>query len=179
MTNRLSLALWEWIRVLILAFLLAWIIKNYIFAPYTVKGASMEPTLHHKERIVVNRLVSADNLQRGDIVIIKGDNKNYVKRVIGLPGDHIKMENDQLLINGELKREPYLEENKKAAEEMGLLLTGNLKKVIVPKGHYFVMGDNRIKSMDSRNGLGLIEEDRLVGKCQAVMFPLENLRIVK
>jgi signal peptidase I len=98
----------SWIKSLMLAIILALFLRTYLFSPYIVEGASMEPTLHNQEKILVNKLGTLNGLERGDIVIIKGRSKNYVKRVIGFPGEKIEMKNDELYINDEIIRESYL-----------------------------------------------------------------------
>lgn len=171
--------LFGWGKSLIIAVGIAFVIRTFLFAPYIVEGASMEPTLHNQEKIVVNKVYYSASFSRGDIVIIKGPTKNYVKRIIGTPGDKIEMFDDQLLINGEPIKESYLSENRKAAELMSSKLTGDFGPIIIPAKHYFVMGDNRLRSMDSRNGLGFIKQSEIVGKSEFVIFPFTNIRNVE
>lgn len=171
--------LFGWGKSLLIAAGIAVIIRTFLFSPYIVEGASMEPTLHNEEKIFVNKMNYVTSFKRGDVVIIKGTTKNYVKRIIGMPGDKIEMNHDQLLINGEHVKESYLTENRKAAEEMGSLLTGDFGPISVPANHYFVMGDNRLKSMDSRNGLGFIKQTAIIGESEFVIFPFSNIRNVK
>jgi signal peptidase I len=169
----------SWIISLSIAVSIVFIVRTFLFAPYIVEGASMEPTLHNQEKIFVNKLMAVTGFDRGDIVIIKGSEDNYVKRIIGLPGDKIEMKNDQLFVNGELVKETYLEYNREVAEQMGVQLTDDFETVTVPKNQYFVMGDNRLVSMDSRNGLGLIEEERIVGSPEFVYFPVKEIRTLE
>jgi len=168
-----------WGKMLLIAAGISVVIRTFLFAPYIVEGASMEPTLHNQEKIFVNKMYYSNNFNRGDIVIIKGQTENYVKRIIGTPEDRIEMNDDQLLINGEPFKESYLSENRKAAEEMGSQLTGDFGPIVVPANHYFVMGDNRLKSTDSRNGLDFINEKDILGKSEFVIFPFSNIREVK
>lgn len=86
------------------------------------------------------------------------------------------MKDDTLLINGKKVDEPYLAGNKKEAESVGVKLTGDFGPVKVPEDKYFVMGDNRQRSMDSRNGLGLIDKKRVAGTSQFVFFPFNEIR---
>jgi signal peptidase I len=169
----------SWILSLSIAVGIVLIVRTFLFAPYIVEGASMEPTLHNQEKIFVNKLTAVTGFDRGEIVIIKGSEDNYVKRIIGLPGDQVEMKNDQLFVNGELVKESYLAYNREVAEQMGVYLTEDFETVTVPKNQYFVMGDNRLVSMDSRNGLGLIKEDQIVGSPEFVYFPFNEIRSVE
>jgi signal peptidase I len=168
----------SWLKSLVIALGLVVLIRSFLFSPYTVEGASMEPTLHNHEKIFVSKLTLSEANQ-GEIVIIKGPEKNYVKRIIGLPGDLIEMIDDELFINGKLVNELYLTENLNKAEQMGSKLTGDFGPIKVPKDYYFVMGDNRLKSMDSRNGLGFIQTETIVGTSEFVFYPFPNLRNVE
>jgi signal peptidase I len=169
----------SWILSLSIAVGIVLIVRTFLFAPYIVEGASMEPTLHNQEKIFVNKLTTVTGFARGEIVIIKGSEDNYVKRIIGLPGDKIEMKNDQLVVNGEVVKESYLAYNREVAEQMGVYLTEDFETVTVPKNQYFVMGDNRLVSMDSRNGLGLIKENQIVGSPEFVYFPFKEFRTVE
>jgi signal peptidase I len=169
----------SWIKSLMLALILALFLRTYLFSPYIVEGASMEPTLHNQEKIFVNKFGTSNDLERGDIVIIKGRSENYVKRVIGFPGEKIEMKNDELYINDEIIRESYLIANLHSANKSGSKLTGDFGPLVVPNGHLFVMGDNRLHSMDSRNGLGYIKKSSIVGKSEIVFLPVKNIRKIK
>ncbi|RWR13661.1 signal peptidase I [Siminovitchia fortis] len=183
---RSSKSIASWIPPILLALGLVIVIRTFLFSPMIVDGASMEPTLHDHERIIVSKTISwTGDVNRGDIVIIKGDDRktNYVKRAIGLPGDIIEMKDDQLFINEQLVKEPYLKENMKAAKEKGTNLTEDFGPITVPENSFFVMGDNRFNSIDSRSrlgfSLGFIERDRIIGKSKFVLFPFKNIRATK
>jgi signal peptidase I len=170
--------IWEWTKAIILAVGLAMIIRFFLFEPYLVEGSSMDPTLKDGDRLFVNKTLQfIGEIEKGDIVIIDGKEENirYVKRIIGLPGDKVSAENGSVYVNGKKIEEPYLESNEEDAEQMGMLLTNDFEEIVVPEGSYFVMGDNRLNSMDSRNGLGLIESDRILGKSEFIFFPFSHL----
>jgi signal peptidase I len=166
----------SWGKSLFIAFGMSFVVRTFLFAPYVVDGASMEPTLHNQEKIFVNKLNLTDSFSRGEIVIIKGKEANYVKRIIGLPGDTVLMKNDNLYINGILFKEPYLSQNRELAKQMGSQLTGDFGPITVPKNKFFVMGDNRLKSKDSRNGLGYFTKEEIVGQSEFVFFPFSQIR---
>ncbi|NHM30960.1 signal peptidase I [Neobacillus terrae] len=167
----------SWGKSLFIALGISFVVRTFLVAPYIVEGASMEPTLHNHDKIFVNKLHLKEDFKRGEIGLIQGKTENYVKRIIGLPGDTILMKDDQLYVNGNLTEEPYLSHNRKLTEQMGGgRLTGDFGPVNVPKNEFFVMGDNRLYSMDSRNGLGFIPRDEIVGQSEMVYFPFKNVR---
>ncbi|MCM3441282.1 signal peptidase I [Metabacillus halosaccharovorans] len=171
--------IWEWTKAIVLAVGLAMIIRFFLFEPYLVEGSSMDPTLHDGDRLFVNKTLKfIGEINKGDIVIIDGEEENirYVKRIIGLPGDKVRAEEGQVYVNDQLIEEPYLTENREEAEQLGMMLTGDFEEVEVPKGSYFVMGDNRLNSMDSRNGLGLIESSRILGKSEFIFYPFDHFQ---
>ncbi|MFT4413656.1 signal peptidase I [Fredinandcohnia humi] len=178
MNSNIKQELKSWAKSIFIALGVVVVLRTFLFSPYTVEGSSMDPTLHNKEKVFVNKFNVSNHFERGEIVIIKGDSKNYVKRIIGLPGDTIEMKKDQLLINGVLFEETYLTQKREEAERMGLLLTGDFGPITVPDDEFFVMGDNRLYSMDSRNGLGYIQKDRIIGTTEFVYFPFKSIRDV-
>ncbi|WP_121661241.1 signal peptidase I [Metabacillus litoralis] len=170
--------MWEWTKAIVLAVGLAMIIRIFLFEPYLVEGSSMDPTLHDGDRLFVNKTLKfIGEIDKGDIVIIDGKEENirYVKRVIGVPGDKVSAQDGKVYVNGTVIEEPYLNSNEKEAESIGIDLTDDFEEIEVPNGNYFVMGDNRLNSMDSRNGLGLIEKDRILGKSEFIFFPFDHL----
>lgn len=176
--------IWEWSKALIIAFGLAFIIRYFLFTPIVVDGESMMPTLEHGERMVVNKIgYQIGELQRFDIVVFHASQeKDYVKRVIGLPGDHVAYKNDQLYINGEIQEEPYLD-SYKAQLPSGTLtedftLEEYTQKSIIPEGYVFVMGDNRRNSLDSRE-IGLVSVEEIIGDTNVVFWPLNEMGLVK
>lgn len=172
--------LWEWIKALVIAFLLAALIRFVLFTPIVVDGESMMPTLESGERMIVNKLnYKVGDIQRFDIVVFHApEKKDYIKRVIGVPGDTLEYKNDQLYINDKKVNEPYLQDYKNQIVDGGTLtedfsLLDYTGKKIIPKGYYFVMGDNRRNSKDSRH-IGLVSEEKIVGKASVVFWPIKN-----
>ncbi|MCM3610813.1 signal peptidase I [Planococcus sp. MERTA32b] len=174
---------WEWSKALLIAFGLAAIIRVFLFTPIVVDGESMMPTLEHGDRMIVNKIgYSIGKPDRFDIIVFHApEEKDYIKRIIGLPGDHIAYENDQLYINGEPMDEPYLEEYKK--DVSGTLtedftLEEKINSSTVPEGTVFVMGDNRRASKDSRI-IGVVPLEEVVGNTNLVFWPFEEVGLVK
>ncbi len=161
----------EWIEILkavAIAVVLAFIVKSFVLSTSIVEGESMEPTLIDGERIVYNKLIYLiGSPERGDVVIIQRPFKNYVKRIIALPGEKVEMKNHILYIDDQPSEQQYLNEDADTH-------TGNFGPYFIPLGHYFVMGDNRAISKDSRNGLGLIEEDEIIGRSEFIYFPFSE-----
>ena len=140
--------IYSWVKSVVFAFSIAFICRRFLFTPSTVLGASMSPTFHDQDRVVVSKTAE---IQRFDVIVFDApdsEGEYYIKRVIGLPGDNIEMKDDVLYINGEALEEPYLIENKedhpfnKLTEDFSLQeKTGESE---VPKDMLFVMGDNRL-----------------------------------
>jgi signal peptidase I len=159
----------EWGKAILIAIILAFLIRTFVFATSIVDGDSMDPTLQDGERVIFNKIVYLiDEPERGDIIIIHRPEKNYVKRIIGLPGETIQIRNHKLYINNELHDQTFLSED---AQNQ----TGSFGPITIPEGRYFVMGDNRSISRDSRNGLGFITEDEIIGRSEFVFFPFNQM----
>lgn len=176
--------LWEWSKALLIAFGLAAIIRLFLFTPIIVDGESMMPTLENGDSMLVNKIgYIVGEPKRFDIVVFHApEQKNYIKRVIGLPGDHVEYKNDQLYINGKEVSESYLDQYKDDITEGTLTDDFTLESITgdkeIPEGYVFVMGDNRRYSKDSRM-IGLIEIDEIIGKTNFVFWPIGEVGFVK
>jgi len=177
--------LWEWTKALLIAILLAAVIRYFLFAPIVVDGLSMMPTLQDQDRMIVNKFsYDLGQPKRFDIIVFHApEKKDYIKRVIGLPGDRIEYKNDTLYVNGKAYKEPYLDKYKKQVADGPLTDPFTLEETAVgqktvPKGELFVMGDNRRFSKDSRH-IGSIPLSKVIGKTSIVYWPLKDARIVK
>ena len=179
--------LWDWIKTIAIALIIVFAIRGFIASPVLVDGESMMPTLEHHDRLIVNKIgPTLSGYDHFDVVVFEvSENTNYIKRVIGLPGDHVAYENDQLYINGEPYDEPYLDQYK-AEMPAGYLLTEDFKmedvtgEMVVPEGKLFVLGDNRHNSTDSRfSSLGFVDQDDVMGTTKIIFWPFKNIGIVK
>ncbi len=149
----------SWILVVVTAFLLAFVTTHYVIIKAEVPSGSMENTIMTGDRIVGNRLAYLfSEPKRGDIVIFKfpdDETQNYVKRVIGLPGETVQVTDGVVYINGEALEEDYLKEE----------MYGDTEEFLVPEGCYFMMGDNRNSSYDSRKwDNSYVKEEKILGK---------------
>lgn len=171
--------IWGWAQPLLIGILLAFIIRSFIVIPIVVEGASMNTTLLDKDRMIVNKM---DEPERFDIIVFHATkNEDYIKRVIGLPGDRVEYKNDTLYINGNAYEEPYLKKQKESV--IGALTPDftlkdtPVKQMTVPEGELFVMGDNRRYSKDSRQ-IGSVPLEKVVGTTNIIYWPVKEMKII-
>lgn len=156
--------------IYVLIIVIVILIKTYLFAPIMVKGESMYPTLHNKDIMILDKIkYRYSSVDRFDIVVIRNDGKNIIKRIIGLPGDSIDYIDSNLYINGKLYVEKYLDDDVKT-----LLNGADFEVDNIPDDYYFVLGDNREVSKDSRS-IGLIKKKDIEGKATITIFPFDRL----
>lgn len=181
--DKLKKELLEWGKALVFA-VLVFIVVNFFFSFTTVYNVSMYPTLQEKDKLF---MVKFGAFERGDIVSYRseltitekdhqdlewiqkwfhkvGERKNLIKRVIAVPGDTIEINGDTVYVNDVALVEPYVSSN----------MYGMVEKQVLPEGKYFLMGDNRDNSIDSR-ALGLIDEEDFIGKVVFRFFPFNRL----
>lgn len=161
--------IWAYVKVLLVALLLAFVIRAYVFDITKVEGLSMYPTLADNDNLITSKITYLlSEPERGDIIVFDAPDtagEDYVKRVIGLPNEEITIERGMVYINGKLLDEPYLD---------GVYTEGDINMVI-PDGFYFVMGDNREISRDSRiSDVGVISIDQIHGKVVLRLFPFNR-----
>lgn len=172
----------EWLRTIGVAIVLAVFFRTFFFSSYIVDGESMMPTLENGNLLIINKIVDEiDDLNRFDVVVFHATPEDdYVKRIIGLPGDKVDYKNDVLYINNKAVEEPYLAKYKVGLK--GEKLTGDftLKGIsngvseFVPKDHIFVLGDNRKDSYDSRY-FGFVPIENVVGKVNLRYWPIDEI----
>lgn len=161
----------EWVTTLALALVVAMAVRGFVCEPVRVEGSSMWATLFHNEIMLVSKLdyLFGGQPERFDVVICQYPNRgstHFVKRIVGLPGDTVEIVGGYLFVNGTFYEEPYLVHR---AESFG--------PYTVPEGHYFVMGDNRTNSRDSRSAeVGPLSSDMILGKVRYVMYPFKQAR---
>jgi signal peptidase I len=162
-------------RDLIFALMVAGLTVVFIVQPVKVEGTSMLPRLHDGERIFVNKLIyyGLPKIQRGDIVVFWFPNdpsKSYIKRVIGLPGELVEEREGRIFINGLELNETYLDPQRTLKQE-------NKTPVLVQDHYYYVMGDNRDNSSDSRYW-GLVPEKYIYGKALVRYWPIGEASVI-
>jgi signal peptidase I len=161
---------WEFLHDLSVAVLFCFFLIAFVAQAFRVQGTSMEPLLQDNERIVVNKFVYRFRpIQRGDVVVFwfPGDPQlSFVKRVIGLPGDVIQIRSGEVLVNGVLAKEPYLPSSYRDNDD--------LPPTEVKKGFYFVLGDHRRSSNDSR-AWGQVPEKYIYGRAAFRFWPLARM----
>tara|TARA_Y100000590_G_scaffold420003_1_gene522253 strand:+ start:169 stop:768 length:600 start_codon:yes stop_codon:yes gene_type:complete len=169
----------EWFETLLGAFIIAMVLRQFVVQSSLVFSGSMIPTLQsstqstHADRLIVNKLVYHFNSpNRGDIVLFNSpynDGKQYVKRLVGLPEEHIEIRRGMVYINDQLLVIPGVTIRRDYS---------NLKKQIIPKDHFFMLGDNRSNSADSRVW-GFVPKSELIGEALFIYWPLNRIRWVK
>ncbi len=160
----------ELLETVISAGIIAFIIITFIGQVTVVRGASMEPTLHNNERLIANKIsYRFETPERGEIIIFRPPleiKRNYIKRIIGIPGDKIEIANGEIYLNDKKLEEPYV---KNRSYE-------NMPPTIVPDDSFFVLGDNRPNSSDSRYW-GFVPRKNVVGRAWIVFWPLNRIRL--
>lgn len=178
-TSNLKKEIVSYIKIIVITAVVVFGCKQFLFAPIKVQGASMYPTYHDKDIIIVSK---TSKIERFDQIVFQSpvEDELYIKRVIGLPGDKVEMKDDVLYVNGKAYKEDYV--NRQTDDPNQLRITENftLEQLVnekeVPKGMYFVLGDNRLKSSDSRH-YGLISEDAVYGESKLILYPFSHFHI--
>jgi signal peptidase I len=159
-----------WVRDLLVSLAISAFIIIFLYQPVKVEGTSMMPGLEDQERIFVNKFVYRwEPIERGDIVVFRyprDTSKSYIKRVIGVAGDRIRIDNGQVFVNGEALDEDYVPNDYADARSYG--------EVAVPPHSFFVLGDHRTMSNDSRD-FGPVNERYIYGKAVFGYWPMEKM----
>lgn len=162
-----SREVFEWISSIVIALVIAFLLRNFVITFVRVDGESMLPTLVNNERLIVIRLGYTP--KQGDVVILDPPNGRgpYVKRVIGMPGQTVTINNGSVYIDGELQEEDYV-------NNPTFPMSGQ-SEFVVPEGSVFVLGDNREHSHDSRSeDVGFIKKEKVLGKVVCRVWPLNK-----
>jgi signal peptidase I len=166
----------EWMVIISLALGVALLVRHFVVQTFSIPSASMYPTLKVKDRLLVEKLAyQYRDVRRGEIIVFKTPKsvqvrnndkiEDFVKRVVGLPGETVEIKSNVVLINGKPLNEPYLPKG---------TVTGNDQRIVIPIDEYFVMGDNRGDSFDSR-GWGTVPRSMIVGRVLFRVYPLTRM----
>jgi signal peptidase I len=165
-----------WLRDLVVSVLFAVILIVFIYQPVKVEGTSMMPSLTDQERIFINKFTyrfGIGNIERRDMVVFwfpLDRTKSYIKRIIGLPGDRIEIDQGTVIVDGQRLQEEYVPEEYRDHN--------SYPEIIVPPNKYYVLGDHRSSSNDSR-AWGLVDRSFIYGKAVFVYWPIEKMGRVK
>lgn len=163
----------DWILPIVLAVGIAFLINNFLLFFSEVTSGSMIPTLNINDRVIVTKVYDYKNLKRGDIVVFHSDelDETLIKRLIGLPGDHIEINDGDVSINGKIIEENYVKNNEVTDREL---------VYDVPKDKYFFLGDNRVNSYDSRKWKNpFIDKKDIEGKAKLKIYPFKDFGSIK
>jgi len=166
----------DWVKTIVISLALAFLIVQVI-KPTIVSGESMYPTLNDRDYLILNRMAyKFGDIDRGDIIVFKtdlkqdnGKEKDLIKRVIAIPGDHLVIKDSKVYINGEVQDEPYIHNE---------YTSGDID-IVIPDNDVFVMGDNRENSRDSRSSdVGLVNKSDIIGEVMIRLFPFNKIGTV-
>ena len=168
--RRLSL----WLRDMLVSLLASILIITFLYQPVKVEGTSMLPRLEDQDRLFINKFAyHFEKIERGDVVVFyypRDLQKSYIKRVIALPGDDLRIDAGRVYVNGNLLREPYVPSRYQDSRSQA--------EMVIPQGEYFVMGDHRSISSDSRD-FGPVPRDLIYGKAAFVYWPTVDFGVVR
>jgi signal peptidase I len=163
-----------WLRDLLISAGISVLIITFLYQPVRVEGTSMLPRLEDHDRLFINKFVyHIESIQHGDVVVFhypRDPEKSYIKRVIGLPGDRIWIDRGQVWLNGVALGETYVPERYRDSRSMA--------EMVIPDDCYFMMGDHRSISSDSRE-FGPVERDLIYGKAVFVYWPAKDAGVVR
>lgn len=169
-----ALGLGAWVRDLVIALGISFFFIIFLYEPVRVEGVSMLPGLQDQERIFINKFVYRwEPISRGDIVVFRyprDTSKSFIKRVIAVGGDRVVIDKGRVYLNSQLLREPYV-----PAQYAD---TRSSSEVIVPAGEFFVLGDHRSMSDDSRD-FGTVDDSYITGKAVFVYWPMDKLGLLR
>lgn len=166
--KKFGILIFEIVKVVLISLAIILPIRLFLVQPFYVEGASMEPNFYQNEYLIIDEISYRFNAkERGEVIIFKNpkDTKSYfIKRIIGLPGETVSVENGKVFVGGEQIDEPYIE-NFSSDTHLAVTLAEN---------EYFVMGDNRTNSLDSRQ-LGPIHKDYIIGRVWIRGWPIDRI----
>jgi len=190
-TNKKKSILWEWVESILIAFVLAMVIRTFVIQAFKIPTGSMRMTLIEGDAILVNKFIYGAKIpltgirlpalrqpHRGDVVVFifpEDTKKDFIKRLVAVEGESVEIINGTIYVNGQALTEPGFNSNyyynRGDFGEQG-------KKIVVPKDSYFVLGDNSASSQDSRYW-GFVPKKNVLGKAVLIYWPLNRIRLIK
>lgn len=163
-----------WVRDFVISVMASFFIITFLYQPVKVEGTSMQPELRDQDRLFVNKFAyNFEKISRGDVVVFyypRDTTKSYIKRVIALPGDNIRIDDGRVFVNSHRVNEPYVPRQFRDVRSMA--------DMVVPENEYFVMGDHRSISSDSRD-FGPVDRKLIYGKAAFIYWPADNIGVVR
>ena len=176
--NKYIFASWEFLKIVIIAAIIVLPIRYFIFQPFIVKGESMVPNLQSGDYLIVDELsFRIVNPKRGDVIVLKyplDDKQRFIKRIIGLPGETVNIKNSKITITKDDKS--LVLDEKKYLPNVSGSTDGNIN-ITLGNNKYFVLGDNRQFSYDSRKW-GVLPKEDIIGKAIFRLFPITNISFI-
>jgi signal peptidase I len=165
----------DWIKTFLLIVLIGLFITLFVAQRNTISGPSMEPTLHDKDQIIVEKISKHFAINRGDIITIDETDADHpenllIKRIIGLPGEKIELKDGKVFVNDQLLQEDYLSQGVETQADP----VRNEQVVTLGENEYYVLGDNRPVSKDSRR-IGPVHRDQIIGKLLIRFYPFDSI----
>jgi signal peptidase I len=164
---------WLWGRDMLFSLAVSFFIITFLYQPVRVEGTSMMPRLGDQDRLFINKFVyHFESIHRGDVVVFhypRDPQKSYIKRVIAMPGDELRIDDGRTYVNGTLLPEPYVPRRFHDSRSQDA--------IVIPPDQYFVMGDHRSISSDSRD-FGPVSRELIYGKAAFVYWPAEDMGVI-
>ena len=172
-SDRIASGVYLWIRDVLISVAVSILIIMFLYQPVRVEGTSMLPRLEDSDRLFINKFVyHFEDIHRDDVVVFhypRDPEKSYIKRVIAIPGDRLRIDHGRVFLNGKSLHEPYVPEKYRD--------TRSMPEMVIPEDEYFMMGDHRSISSDSRE-FGPVDRDLIYGKAVFVYWPTRDAGVV-
>ena len=172
-SDRIASGVYLWIRDVLISVAVSILIIMFLYQPVRVEGTSMLPRLEDRDRLFINKFVyHFEDIHRDDVVVFhypRDPEKSYIKRVIAIPGDRLRIDHGRVFLNGKSLHEPYVPEKYRD--------TRSMPEMVIPEDEYFMMGDHRSISSDSRE-FGPVDRDLIYGKAVFVYWPTRDAGVV-
>jgi signal peptidase I len=162
-----------WVRDVLISVAASFMIITFLYQPVRVEGTSMQPELRDQDRLFINKFAYRfESISRGDVVVFfypRDPEKSYIKRVIALPGDTMRIDEGRVYVNGQRVEETYVPRRYRDSRSM--------PEIVIPQANYFVMGDHRSISSDSRD-FGPVDRQLIYGKAAFIYWPADNMGLI-